>query len=392
MKRIFCLFLGFALCLSLAACGSNGGNNNAASPAPDGNTTPSASEPAENNSTADLGAPVMLTAATSMNETDALGLYWVYFKDYVEEKSGGNITIDLYSGGTLGTADQYLDMMKSGTLDLCGNYAPFNAFNTPAFVTVLNGMNSASEALEYAKYIAFEDPDSSAVFAAESAEYNATLLGCAMPTGYHVFVSTKDVSSYQDLLDTAKLGSVSESCYTAQGFKNFVTIDPSSVYESLRTGVCDCVDYETSTIMTQKLYELAKTICIYKLYPILDFYCVNTDTWNGLTDGQRQILTDAAQATMDYACQYVEEMNAEFEKICAENNVNIIEMSDEEFAFVRDLNVAYNYNSMLAGLGSATGKTDDLIPCVKAGMTFYAENYGCDFGDIDQFIKDAIGG
>ena len=66
-------------------------------------------------------------------------------------------------------------------------------------------------------------------------------------------------------------------------------------------------------------------------------------------------------------------------------------MSDEEFAFVRDLNVAYNYNSMLAGLGSATGKTDDLIPCVKAGMTFYAENYGCDFGDIDQFIKDAIG-
>lgn len=397
MKKLLALMLALALCLSLVACGNSGGTS---APAEESAEAP-AEEPAEDRDEVpageadeapaeDLGDPVTLTAATSMNETDALGIYWLYFKDYVEEKSGGNITIDLYTSGTLGGADEYLNMMKANTLDLCANYAPFNAFATPVAVTILNGMNSASEALEYSKYIVKENPDSSAVFAAEHAEYNATVLGAGMPIGYHVFVSTNEFDSYQDMLDNAVLGSVSESCYKEQGFKNFVTIDPTAVYESLRTGVCDTVDYDSSTIMTQKLYELAKTVCVYELYPIMDFYLVNTETWNSLSDGQRAIIADAVEATTEYACQYIEDLNAELMDTMTQNGAKVIEMSDEEFAFVRDLNVTYNYSSMLSGLGGATGKTDDLIPCVKAGMTFYADNYGADYGDLDQFVDDAL--
>ena len=57
--------------------------------------------------------------SNSQSDTHPRSLSMYYFKDLVEEASGGRIKVELYTSGVLGKEAEVLDMVKTGNLQGC---------------------------------------------------------------------------------------------------------------------------------------------------------------------------------------------------------------------------------------------------------------------------------
>src|SRR5512139_4285984 len=98
MKRALILgfVLVFVLSMALAACGGTEETTTTAAPATD--TTAGAS----------TGAPVTFKMASTFQENESGGKIVQHFADYVNEKSGGSVKIEVFPGGTLGGPPELL--------------------------------------------------------------------------------------------------------------------------------------------------------------------------------------------------------------------------------------------------------------------------------------------
>ena len=92
MKKFITLFLSLAMVLTLAACGSGSGGSGSGS----GDASGSADS---------YTIKVHLSAGT----TDTTYFAGEKFKELVEEKSGGKVTVELYPSSSLGTTADCLE-------------------------------------------------------------------------------------------------------------------------------------------------------------------------------------------------------------------------------------------------------------------------------------------
>lgn len=102
MKRFFSILLALAMVLSLAACGSK-----------EPPTDP-ATDPAEEENT----ETYELIFAHNADENNSWHKAALKFKEVVEEKSEGRITVTIYPNNTLGSESECLEMIQAGTCDL----------------------------------------------------------------------------------------------------------------------------------------------------------------------------------------------------------------------------------------------------------------------------------
>ena len=121
-KKITALFMTAALAVTmLAGCGkSDSGSAGTEAPAAESGEEAGAGE-AAGSGTEVSGDAVILTYA-EVNSADSLdGKVAAFFKEKVEELSGGTVSIDIQASGVLGTENDILDGMitNSGTVDLC---------------------------------------------------------------------------------------------------------------------------------------------------------------------------------------------------------------------------------------------------------------------------------
>src|SRR5690625_3527871 len=134
----------------LVACGGDdGGTEEAATSEPEveeeeETPEPEADEEAdeEDEAAADGDFEEMTIAlghATADNETSHYHQGSLYFKDLVEERTGGKVTIEIHPNATLGGEREMIEALQLGTLDMLitstgpvGNFAPkSNAFDFP---------------------------------------------------------------------------------------------------------------------------------------------------------------------------------------------------------------------------------------------------------------------
>lgn len=117
MKKLIALCLALAMVLTLAACGGSAGSAPAAS-------TPAASTPAAS-APAAAGDPEGWSGndyTFTWNEVNGeeygatVGAH--AFADKIAELSGGHITIELYTNGTLGSEAESMQGIQMGTLDI----------------------------------------------------------------------------------------------------------------------------------------------------------------------------------------------------------------------------------------------------------------------------------
>lgn len=108
MKKFISFILVAMLCIiPLAACG------NSAPPAGSGDAT----QPTEAGSSG-AEAPIVLKIAHDSSEQVPVAIGLAEFKRLVEEKSNGQMIIEVYNNGTLGSASDYVVNCQLGTLDM----------------------------------------------------------------------------------------------------------------------------------------------------------------------------------------------------------------------------------------------------------------------------------
>lgn len=238
MKRsIIALIMALAMILTLVACGnSNGDNNNV------GN---------------DVKA-IQLSLGHTNNTDHHYQVLAESFKKIVEEKSNGQLIINIFPAEQLGSGSEMLESVKSGTQDMVLDPDAYLANYDPLFNVI--AMPYAFTSWDHV--LTFADSDVAATLNTAIEKQGMTILGWAA-NGFRVVTSNNEINSPADFsglkvrVGSAKLIADMLTALNA----NPTTLSMSDTYSGLQTGIVSAQENPTSNIIGSKFYEVQKYSC-----------------------------------------------------------------------------------------------------------------------------------
>ena len=373
MKKLTAFLLALSMVFVLTACGGSpsGSEGNASEGQNSAQAGDVASDP-----------KVTLSAASAFTSTQLPGMFWEYFEEQVETLSGGSIELELYLGGTLCGPDEELTYLTEGSVDMIMAFSPVCAFSLPSLATIYYTPGTIEESQEIIKYIVFEDEAASNAIAENFAANNATLLPCFVVTSDIVFASKSEVACWADYYE-GKFGCPMDANYSDMGYKNLVTVLDADWYEAMRTGLCDNLQVTAADVVSGKLYEVADYFMTCPANRVDHWMTINTDSYNNLTDAQKDVLLQACENLLAYTAQCQNDLTAQFESTVAENGGTIFSMTDEEMEWFMYCGNLLGWQSGLSTLAVATDSVDAMTAVVEATKAAYTEMTDYDFAALE---------
>jgi TRAP-type C4-dicarboxylate transport system substrate-binding protein len=339
MKRALILSLGVVLALAMglavAACGGDeettttGASTTAA---PETTTTEGETPTTEGETTTTVSAqePITIKYATTFVETEAGGKIVQHFADYVEEKTGGAVTFDVYFGGTLGTNMEELGLVSSGSVDMISLGHPPFADQLPLLNFPMWAPPDAQTAMDYFNHLTFENPDTSVLIQEEAAKNNIIYLGFTAGGG-NVFIAKEPFETLADLVGRKFGAGGSIPAFEALGL-TVVQSFPPDTYENLSRGVIEATQMGFVPTVNLKWYEIAKYYKFDGTYAAGNAFSVNLDTWAKLTPETQQIFKDAAKETETFSLGLDAADTEASITMLTEAGVEVGRLSDEDIA------------------------------------------------------------
>ena len=290
-RRDFLKVAGFsAAALGLTACGGSGSSTAAST----GSTA------ASTGSAAASGASVTLKLGFSTNEEDPRAKGAQQFKEEVEEKTGGAVTVELYPSGQLGGDADLINSiaLDSGTVDIivtdASNFATYDA------KMGISALPFQFETFDDAW--AFMDSDIEAAAEEGLLAQNMRVLAHYC-NGFRCVTNSKGpINSPDDmkgLLIRTPENPVIMATMTALG-ANPQPLSFSELYQALQQKTYDAQENPIPVIYNNNLYEVQEYLSITNhIYSGMCF-TISETSWNKLSADQQQIVSDAAKASADY--------------------------------------------------------------------------------------------
>lgn len=252
------------------------------------------------------------------------------FKDLVEERTGGSVTIQHFPAGQLTDAAGVLDAVKSGVVDM-GIFVPSRVASTPLttvvevpglYVDAVDGANALQSLLKNELAEEYAANKVKPLFGAVSAPYQL-LMGDGFPT---------DTISDMSDLSGRKLqvtGATGELTVDALGATP-VRIPSADRYVALERGTVDGAIYSTSGALGNGLERVLKATTVNGSFgSVSNVMVIRQDVWDRLSD-------DAKGAIQEVSDQLSTEVSAEFQKAneadtakLEEAGMTLIELSPE---------------------------------------------------------------
>ena len=280
MKKLIAMVLALGMVLALAACGGNGAGNE--SPNPDsGSAYPK----------------MTLNVSCSYNEAETSGKQLAYFVDYIEEKSGGNITFNVYWGGSFCSAAEDLDYVSNGSVDmtLLSNAQYAEVLPLTNFPTMAGG--SQQLVVEMVEHIMFENAETAPIVQKELADHNVKVLA-VNAGGTNAIASKTPISSYEDCAGKILGAMMNQSTYEDLGM-TFKFSVPTETYSDLQKGIVDCAGLSLAGVVVLAWYEVAPYVITDGMYSCSNYYTINLDKWNSFDDATKALFQEAADAARD---------------------------------------------------------------------------------------------
>lgn len=323
MKKLLSLLLSTMMVLSLAACGGS----SAPSAAPTGGSSAAA---AGTGSVAD--DPKVTLVYAEVNPIDSIiGNVATAFKEKAEELSGGSITIDIQAGGVLGSENDVLDSVMSGSNQIDISRISVFALNSYGVEkTVLCTLPFTFESREH--FWNFANSDLAKEFLNEPQELGLPVRGIFFgEEGFRHFFTRDAITGIEDL----------------KGMKLRVSNDPimnglveglgasptvvsfGELYSGLSNGVCDGAEQPIGNYKSNAFDEVAPNL-------ILDGHTlgavqviITDNAWNKLTAAQQDVIMEAAAYAQKFNQEYVEGAEQEVLAGLKESGVNVIDVTDK---------------------------------------------------------------
>ncbi len=332
MKKIFAVTLSVAIVLMLAACG--GGQPASATPAPAsaaGTQTPASDSPALS------GGTFHYIFGHGAAEGSIGDRYCLEFKRLVEEKSGGKITVDVYSGSQLGTYGEMLQSLQTG--DIGGMI--FQPAPAVSFVPELAMLD-----LPYAFYGLTQQQIDKVL---NNSAYSDVLIKSFEKSGYK-FMSFAQAASFREVTSSKALRTVAEfkglNLRTLENkyhiaFWKGVGANPTPVafgelYLSLQQGLVNAQENPYDTALAAGFHEVQKYVVNthHILYPNL--FIVNKALFDSMPADYQSVFTQAADEARVFAADAMAKSSKDDLKNLLDAGMELIELPDSELKAMAD--------------------------------------------------------
>ena len=255
----------------------------------------------------------------------------VYFKEKVEELSGGSITIDVQASGVLGSENDVLDSMLGGgtSIDI-SRISAFALNSYGAEKSVLLSLPFMFESREH--FWNFANSDLAAEFLYEPQEVGLNVRGLFYgEEGFRHFFTVKPIAGIDDLKGM-KLRVSNDPIMN--GLVNGLGASPTVVsfgelYSALQTGVVDGAEQPIANYKANAFPEVAP-------YLILDGHTlgaiqavISDNAWGKLTEDQQNVLYEAGALTQAYIQEISEAAEQEVLDQLIADGYHVIEVTDK---------------------------------------------------------------
>jgi C4-dicarboxylate-binding protein DctP len=261
------------------------------------------------------------------------------FAEEAEKLSNGDIKIDVFPASQLGGIAEMLSSVQAGSLDFTlavpawySNFIkPMDVFTLPYLVKSQDLLRPALDGALGEKISQFAEQE------------GFKIVGFWLMGGRHIVNRVREVST-PDQMDGLKVRVINSQVYMqtyrAMG-ANPVAMDPSELYLALQQGVVDGFEYPLPDLIPYKLYEVASHLTLDQ--HTTDFFIIsmNKAKWDGLSDGQKDILNQAMKKAMDWQWeQQPKDIATALEKLKELMQVNEI-TPEQRAAFIKATEPVY---------------------------------------------------
>jgi len=320
-SKYFLSTLTVLLLIALTACGG-GGNQS------------SSSNSSSSNGSSDSKDVINIKLAHVSSETHQYHIAATKFKELIEEKSNGDITVQIFHSGQLGGEDDAIEGIQTGTIDM----TTVAADSAPA--------NIVPEFNVYGIPYLFEDREH--VYKVLDGEIGQELLDKATEKGlrglgYWEIGFANFTNSKREINKPEDMKGLKIRVQPAPIWDEFMKrlgalptpMDFTELYSAMEQGVVDGQENPIATISAMKFEEVSPYISLtrhtYKPAPVF----ISEKIWNQLNDEQKKLVEDTVHETFKYQRDYLEQKEQEtIEKLRSNSKVTITEPDVKAFAEV----------------------------------------------------------
>lgn len=325
MKKFFALALSATMTLGLlAGCNSTP----APTPAPTvSNPAPAVSTP--NEPTAD---PVVTLVYAEVNPLDTIvGQTGSYFKEKVEELSGGTVLIDIQASGVLGSENDVLDSMLAGNNSI--DISRISAFALTSYGAQKSTLLSIPYTFESREHFwNFANSDLAPQFLSEPQELGLPVRGIFYgEEGFRHFFTVKPVNTIADLAGMQLRVSndpVMNGMVSGLG-ANATVVSFGELYSALNTGVVDGAEQPIANYKSNAFNEVANNL-------ILDGHTlgaiqviISDNAWAKLSAAQQDAIMEAGRLTQAFNAELSADAEAKVLQELIDGGCNVVEVTDK---------------------------------------------------------------
>ncbi len=256
------------------------------------------------------------------------------FKELVEQKTGGEVSVSIYPYGTLGTSAELTELVSSGVLQLA-NASPGHLGTLVPEIQVFSIPYLLSQNNEVNKKVLTESETVYGPIAEDLKDKNLKLL-TMYPEGEMVWTTNKEIRKPEDFKNFKMRVMVSPmltAAYQAYG-ANPTPLPYSEVYGGLQLKMIDGQVNPIFAIEEMKFYEVSDYMIWSGEQQFTTTVVGNMDWHQGLSDEHKKVLDEVIAEAADHIFQVQEQYNRErLEKIkAAKPDIKIVHLTEEERA------------------------------------------------------------
>lgn len=248
----------------------------------------------------DLGDPVTLTVTLTAVSTDTHAQAMQEFKKTVEELSGGNITVEVYTDAQLFSQEEEVAAVVMGDADMTLTSASWLTTGSPWVSMFTAGylFNSYDHMTATLNGEVGQE-----VFQKISDEQGLLPLGAWYLGSREISLSEDRAIKTPEDLNGVNLRMPNSEAWLFLGEAlgaNPTPMSFSELYLALQTGAVDGQDNPLGSVESAKFYEVQKSITL--THHLVDsvWPAINTEKWNSLTDAQKDIILQGVEAGRDF--------------------------------------------------------------------------------------------
>jgi len=335
MKRFTALLIFVVMAMMLTACGGSDTSNKSA--ASGGNEKQGSSE----------ARALNIGYTTAANKNDPYHLTASKFKEIVEAKTKGRITVNCYPSSQLGSEPEMWEGMQTGICDM--------AVMTNAYVSTFVHANGALDLpfifsdLKQARTVL--DGEFGKKLIANMNKSGVTCLAFSEGGFRQLCTSSVPVSKPSDLVGLkirCMETKIYLSAYSALGV-NATPMAWGELLPALQQGTVDGCDAPLSVLYTNGFPDVCKYIDNVNLFYSPLPVCISNNVLDKLSDADKKILTEAAVQSADFVRKNNDSNAKDMEADLTKKGMTVV--SDVDTAAFRDA-VKKSWSEMEAYIGS----------------------------------------